>query len=103
MVRAVRAEDVEWIGAAGNYVELHLPPQNSALVRMTLSEVARRLDPLHFARIHRSTIVNLERIERVLPEWHGDSEVVLRSGTRVKMSRTYRQRVRWRDGNEAER
>ncbi|MFN8546633.1 MAG: response regulator [Candidatus Eisenbacteria bacterium] len=85
----VRVEEVDWIGAAGNYVELHLGAR-TLLLRERMSELADRLDPLRFARIHRSSIVNLARVRKLLPERHGDGVLVLESGARLKISRSYR-------------
>ena len=85
----LKVEEVDWIGAAGNYVELHLGAR-TLLLRETLSELACRLDPARFARIHRSTIVNLDRVREMVPDWHGDGEVVLHSGLSLRMSRSYR-------------
>ncbi|MCA9727212.1 MAG: response regulator [Candidatus Eisenbacteria bacterium] len=97
--RLLAANDVDWIQGAGNYLELHAGSR-TALVRMTIREVEGRLDPERFVRIHRSTIVNVESIREIVPEWHGDSEVVLRSGQVVRMSRTYRHRLFPRDDAE---
>ena len=88
----IKAGEITWITAAGNYVELHLGAR-SVLLRMTLSELERQLDPGRFARIHRSTIVALDEIREIVPEWHGDSEVILRSGQVLRMSRKYRGRL----------
>ena len=88
----VLAADVEWIGAAGNYAELHLAGITH-LVRSTLAELESGLDPARFARIHRGTLVRLDRVREVVPATHGDSDVVLRDGTVLKMSRRYRGRV----------
>lgn len=88
----VRAADIDWIGAAANYAELWIGAR-SYLVRRTIAELERRLDPGLFVRIHRSAIVNLERIREITPDSHGDSEVVLTSGTVLRMSRSYRGRL----------
>ena len=84
--------DIDAIEAAGNYVRVVLRDQ-AYLVRGTLTEYERRLDGDVFARVHRSTIVNLERIERVIPEPHGDFTISLDGGRRYRMSRSYRRRV----------
>lgn len=84
--------EVDAFEAAGNYVRIALPERRH-LVRGTLSEYERTLDPEAFARVHRSTIINLNRIERVTPEPHGDFTVTLRGGKRYRMSRSYRSRV----------
>jgi two-component system LytT family response regulator len=88
----VPAADVEWIGAAGNYAELHLAG-TTHLVRATMAELEAGLDPALFARIHRGTLVRLDHVREVASATHGDSDVVLRDGTVLRMSRRYRGRV----------
>ncbi len=88
----VPVEDVDWIAAAGNYVELHAG-DDVHLVRGTLKKLERRLDPGDFARIHRSTIVRLDRVREMHPWSHGDRLVVLNDGTELRMSRRYRDRL----------
>lgn len=88
----VLAAEVEWIGAAGNYAELHLAGATH-LVRATMAELEAGLDPARFARIHRGTLVRLDLVCEVIPATHGDFEVVLRDGTTLKLSRRYRGRV----------
>jgi two-component system LytT family response regulator len=63
------------------------------MLRMTLTEMERRLDPAEFIRIHRSTIVNAARIKEIKPDAHGDYDIVLSDGRTLKMSRSYRERV----------
>lgn len=91
-LRIVAAEEVRWIEAAGNYVKLHLA-DGTHLVRGTLQEVERRLDPARFARIHRSTIVALPEVRHFEPAGHGDYVAVLHSGDRLAMSRRFRDRL----------
>ena len=86
----VDAQDVEWIEASGNYVRLHLGKE-SHLLRETMSSLEARLDPRRFARIHRSTIVNVGRIKELHHIFHGDYSVLLRDGTRLTLSRGYRE------------
>ena len=88
----VRASDLDWIEAAANYVRLNTRDRGFML-RMTLVEMERRLDPAEFIRIHRSTIVNTSRIKEIRPDAHGDYDVVLVDGRTLKMSRSYRERV----------
>jgi two-component system, LytTR family, response regulator len=85
----VPVEDVGWIGAAGNYVELHAGTE-SYLVRGSLQDLEARLDPARFVRVHRSTIANAARIREIQPWSHGDLLLVLDDGTRLRMSRRYR-------------
>jgi two-component system, LytTR family, response regulator len=84
--------DVDWIKAADNYVTLHAG-SHAYLARETMSRLERELDPERFVRIHRSAIVQIDRIKELLPEFHGDFIVVLRDGTRVPLSRNYRAKV----------
>ena len=84
--------EIDWIESAGNYVQLHSAGQ-SYPYRQTLSLLAAELDPARFARIHRSTIANLERIREIQPWFSGDGVIILRSGARLRMSRSYRRAV----------
>ncbi|HYK81777.1 MAG TPA: LytTR family DNA-binding domain-containing protein [Gemmatimonadales bacterium] len=86
----VRTADVEWIEAARNYVRLHVGGRAHVL-RSTLAALERRLDAGRFRRISRSAVVNLDRVREVQPWFHGDAVVILESGTRVTLSRRYRQ------------
>jgi two-component system LytT family response regulator len=89
----LRSEEVDWIEAAANYVRFHARG-GAFLMRGTLAGLERSLDPAHFVRIHRSTIVNLDRVREIRPEWHGDFEVVLTTGRTLRMSRNYRALLR---------
>ena len=89
----VRATDVSWIGAAGTYAELHTTNGATHLVRATLADLEAGLDPEVFVRIHRGTLVRVDAIREIVPEAHGDCDVVLRDGTTVKLSRRYRSRL----------
>ena len=88
----VRAEDVEWIEAAGNYVRLH-EAGRTHLARVALKELEARLDPDRFVRIHRSTIINLDAVESLRPSSHGDLTVRMRDGAELRLSRRYRDRL----------
>ena len=88
----VRVEDVDWVEAHGNYVRLHTGPQVHVL-RLTMNALERRLPVSRFARIHRSTIVNLDRVREMQPWFSGDYVVHLHGGTRLKLSRVYRDRL----------
>jgi two-component system LytT family response regulator len=88
----VRTDTVDWIESAGNYVRLHVG-QGVHTVRDTMSALETKLDPQRFARIHRSTIVNLDRIGEIQPWFGGDYMIILRNGTRLKLSRWYRDSV----------
>ncbi len=88
----INVEEIDWIEAADYYVRLHVG-KKAHLLRETMSNLERRLDPRHFQRIHRSTIVHLDRIAALEPYFHGDYMVLLRDGTELKMSRRHRQKV----------
>ena len=83
---------VDWIDAADNYVRLHVGTREY-LHRETLANLEKQLDPDRFARIHRSTIVQIDRIVELHPASHGDMDVVLRNGATLTLSRTWRERV----------
>jgi two-component system LytT family response regulator len=84
----VRADDVEWADAQGNYVRLHVGGK-SHMLRRSFSDFEASLDPRRFVRIHRSTIVNLEQVSRLTPQGHGEFVISLRNGARLTTSRTY--------------
>lgn len=84
----VRAGDVEWADAQGNYVRLHAGGK-SHMLRRSFSDFEASLDPRKFVRIHRSTIVNLEHVSRLTPQGHGEYVVTLRNGARLTTSRSY--------------
>ena len=88
----VRTEEIDWIEAADNYVCLHAGPERH-LVRETMNSLEAKLDPSRFARIHRSTIVNVNRIKELQPWFRGDYVVLLESGAKLTLSRTYRDRL----------
>jgi two-component system LytT family response regulator len=88
----LRAEEIDWISAAGNYITLHVGT-SSHLIRETMNDIESRLDPAQFFRIHRSTIVNIDRIREMQPLFHGDLTVILLSGTRLMLSRNYKARL----------
>jgi two-component system LytT family response regulator len=91
-IRFVALEDVDWIEAARNYVRLHVGEETS-LVRSTLKGLLQRLDPGRFVRIHRSAAVNLDRVREVQPWVGGDYVVILETGRRLRVSRTYTSRL----------
>ncbi len=91
-VMLIRTADVDWIESADNYVTLHVGPE-SHMLRETMASLEARLDPRHFLRISRSTIVNLDRIKELQPMFHGDYAVILRNGTRLSLSRSFRDKL----------
>ncbi len=90
---------MDWIEAADNYVRLHARGERH-LVRETVRSLEGRLDPAHFARIHRSAIVNLARIRELQPTFNGEYAVLLELGTKLTLSRSYRDAVRAKLGGE---
>ena len=93
----LKIEDVDWIEAASNYVELHSRGR-SYLIRTTLTELYETLDPAMFARIHRSTVVNLDRVKEITLGDGGDFVVWLQDGAGLRLSRGYRERLLGSDG-----
>jgi two-component system LytT family response regulator len=88
----LRIDEIRWIAAAGNYVEIHAP-SGPFLLRKTLGDMEAELDPRRFLRIHRSCIVAVDRVREIRPEGRGDGEVLLDDGTALPMSRSYRERI----------
>jgi two-component system LytT family response regulator len=88
----LRVSDVDWAEASANYVRLHVGPRTYQM-RMTMGDLERQLDPAQFTRIHRSAIVNLDRVREIRPEWHGEYEVALVTGATLRLSRGYRDRL----------
>jgi two-component system LytT family response regulator len=88
----VRLEDIDLIQAADNYVCLHINSEQH-FVRETMNSIESRLDPDKFVRVHRSKIINIDRIKELHPWFHGDYQVVLNNGSQITLSRTYRDRL----------
>lgn len=95
----VRAADVHWLEAAGNYVKLHLGGE-TVLVRTALTALTDRLDPGTFVRIHRSTVVNLDRVREIQPWFSGDSILILQDGVKLRVSRNYRDEMERKMGSD---
>ncbi len=89
---AIRLADVVWIQAESNYVRFHLA-EASYLARIPLTDLESRLDAKRFVRIHRSAIVNADRIARLDPRGHGDLLLRLDDGRELTLSRRYRDRL----------
>lgn len=89
----VRAADLDWLESEGNYVRVHIGAE-SHLVRGTMNEAEEQLDGRKFARTHRSTIVNVDRIRQLMPSAGREYVIVLRDGTRVKLGAQYRENLR---------
>jgi two-component system LytT family response regulator len=88
----VRAEEIDWIEAADYYVRLHVA-HKSHLLRETMSALEERLDPARFFRVHRSAIVNLDRIAEIQPYFHGEHVLVLQDGSKLKLSRARKEKL----------
>jgi two-component system LytT family response regulator len=84
--------EIDWVEAEAKYVRVHAGA-DAYLVRQAIGTLARRLDSRQFVRIHRSTIVNLERVKMLEPWFHGDYRVVLHDGTRLTLSRGCRKNL----------
>lgn len=97
VLKIVRVADVDWWETDGNYVRLHVGAA-SHLIRSTAASIEPQLDPRAFIRIHRRYIVNVERIVEVQPWFAGDAVAVLRNGAKLRVSRTYRERLHARLG-----
>ena len=89
----LNVRDLNWIEAEGNYLRLH-GNGTSHLIRGNMNEMEAKLDPGRFMRIHRSTIVNLQRIREVQPWFHGHHRVVMTSGQELKLSRYQKDKLR---------
>jgi len=88
-VAFVKTSDVDWIQASGDYVTLHAG-KKEWLLRDTIIEMEKQLAPKGFVRIHRSTIVNLDRVTELRPTENGEYQVILNSGAELKLTRNYR-------------
>ena len=88
----VPIEDIDWIEATGDYVTLH-GKTGTYIMRETMSKMESRLDPQKFFRIHRSTIINLNRIKELKPLFAGDYTVILVDGTKLVLTRRHRPKL----------
>ncbi len=95
----IKTDDIDWIEAEGNYVRLH-SGKESHLLRETISALESQLDPKKFMRVHRSTIVNLDRVKELQSWFHGDYRILMRSGKELMLSRSYRDRLSGLFGRE---
>lgn len=85
----LEVDEIDWIEAEGNYVSVHKNGK-AHLLRETISSLESQLDPKKFIRIHRSSIVNIQRIKELQPWFHGEYRVILQDGTQLTLSRNYR-------------
>jgi two-component system LytT family response regulator len=91
-LQLIGQETIDWIAADDDHVVVHANGQ-SWRARETLREVERRLDPSRFVRIHRSTLVRLNRVRELQPWFHGDYVAILHTGAKLRVSRTHRDRI----------
>lgn len=88
----ILTEEIDWIASSGHYLELHVGDETH-LIREKLSNIEAKLDPQLFMRIHRSTIINLDRIKSLHPLFNGDHLVILKNGRELNLSRTYHEKL----------
>ena len=88
----LKVEEIDWIAASGNYLDLHVGKE-CYLLRGRVNELEKKLDPARFFRIHRSTIVNLDRVKEFLPLFKGEGLVMLKDGSRLAASRSCSQKL----------
>lgn len=89
----VPIKDIDWIDAAGDYMCVHVDGATH-IMRTTMKELESKLDPSIFQRVHRSTIVNLRRVEKVSSHINGEFHLTLSCGSSLKMSRSYKEKVK---------
>jgi two-component system, LytTR family, response regulator len=92
-IRVLATGEIDWIEANGNYVHIH-SGSTTYLHRETLRQLQTTLDPARFLRVHRAIIVNVDRIREVHPLFNGNAELVLHDGTRIGLSRRFREHAR---------
>ncbi len=88
----LKAEEIDWIEAEGDYMKFHAGGRVH-LLRETMGNLEERLDPKRFIRIHRSTIVNIDRVKKLSPSFAGEYAVILHDGTKLRLSRGYHDRL----------
>jgi two-component system LytT family response regulator len=88
----LKAEEIDWIEAEGDYMKFHVAGK-CHLMRETMARLEARLDAKRFVRIHRSTIVNIDRMRKLSPSFAGEYAVVLQDGTKLRLSRGYQDRI----------
>src|SRR5208283_2858747 len=89
----VDVEEIDWIEAAENYVQLHTG-RAGHLLHVTMNTLEKSLDPEIFLRVHRSIIVNIGRIKELHPDMHGEYVITLQDGVRLRSSRTYHNKLK---------
>lgn len=88
----LKADEIDWIEAEGDYMKFHVAGRTH-LMRETMARLESRLDAKRFIRIHRSTIVNIDRVRKLSPSFGGEYAVILQDGTKLKLSRGYQDRM----------
>lgn len=88
----LETNEIDWIEAEGNYVSVH-SARKSHLLRETISSLESQLDPKKFVRVHRSSIVRLDRIKELQPWFHGEYRIILNDGTQLTLSRNHRDKL----------
>jgi two-component system LytT family response regulator len=88
----LKADEIDWIEAEGDYMKFHAGGRTH-LLRETMARLEARLDAKKFIRIHRSTIVNIDRVKKLSPSFAGEYAVILADGTKLKLSRGYHERL----------
>lgn len=88
----LKTEEIDWIEAEGDYMKFHAGGR-AHLLRETMAKLEARLDPRRFIRIHRSTIVNVDRVRKMSPAFAGEYAVILHDGTKLRLSRGYQDRL----------
>lgn len=89
----VPVREIDWVDAAGDYMCVHVQGQTH-IMRSTMKELEAQLDPNIFQRVHRSTIVNLQRVDKVSSHINGEFHLTLSCGSSLKMSRSYKDKVK---------
>jgi two-component system LytT family response regulator len=89
----IPVDDVDWLEADGDVVKVHTCRRAAYLLRETMKDLEAQLDPGQFVRIHRSTIINVDRIKELQPYFKGDYMVILSDGSKLKLSRRFRHRL----------
>jgi two-component system LytT family response regulator len=100
VLKIVKTSDIDWIGSEGNYVALHVGNARH-LVRSTVTDFEQQLDRRRFIRVHRQFIVNIDRVREVHPWFSGDAILIMTTGAKVRLARSYRERFHQALGADA--
>jgi two-component system LytT family response regulator len=91
-ITLVPVAEIEWVDAAGDYMCLHAGGETH-IMRITMKELESQLNPALFQRVHRSTLVNLNRVDKICSHINGEYNLILQGGERLKMSRSYKDKI----------